>query len=54
MNDQIDTIQDIEEAIIELQALSHPQDPMLESEIHRLDHRLRQIEEMQPVFSKPV
>lgn len=54
MNDQIDTIQEIEEAIVELQALSDPQDPILESEIRRLDHRLRRIEELQPVFSQPV
>lgn len=54
MKEQIDTIQEIEEAITDLQALSDPADRILESEIRRLDKLLRQIEELQPVFSLPI
>jgi acetyl-CoA carboxylase alpha subunit len=54
MNDQIDAIQEIEEAITDLQAMSRPQDAIIQSEIRRLDDRLRQIELLQPIFLQPV
>jgi hypothetical protein len=56
MNETIDTICDVEDAIADLQAMiddGHP-DPRLVSEIERLDDRLRQLEQSEPVFAQPV
>ncbi len=55
MTEQIDMIQDVEEAIAELQAMKgdHQPDPRIEAEIRRLDSRLRRIEQSTTVFARP-
>jgi hypothetical protein len=55
MNEPIDIITNVEDAITDLQAMidARRPDPRLVSEIERLDDRLQQIEQSQPVFSRP-
>jgi len=55
MNEPIDMICAVEEAIADLQAMidARGPEPCLVSEIQRLDERIRHIEQTWPVFAQP-
>lgn len=54
MTEIIDTILDVEDAIAELHAMNGDvSDPKIETEIRRLDERLRYFDETQAIFAQP-